>query len=95
MVCRTLLVPVICVLLQGQDDVILCINEFGSGLSPPVQPYVPTGTALSFVNTYNLTALTASPSLVLFFYELLNATFANVGKIPDHAHSIPGLIAGV
>ena len=58
-------------------------------------PYVPTGAALGFVNTYNLTALTASPSLVLFFYELLNAKFVNVGKILDHAHTVLGPIAGV
>jgi hypothetical protein len=58
-------------------------------------PYVPAGTAISFVNTYNLTALTAGPSIVLFFYELLNAKIANAGKILDHAHSVLSLITGV
>jgi hypothetical protein len=52
-------------------------------------------TALRLVNADNLTALMASPSLVLLFYELLNANFANGGKILDHAHTVFSLIAGV
>jgi hypothetical protein len=58
-------------------------------------PNVSTGTAIRFVDTDNLTAPKASPSLVLLFYELLDANFANTGKILDHAHSILCLIAGV
>lgn len=47
------------------------------------------------MNTNNFSALLASPSLVLIYYEFLKANLANFSKILDHAHSVLGLIAGV
>src|SRR5512139_3008350 len=57
-------------------------------------PYVPTETALRFVNTDNLTTLTASPSLVLIFHELTNAGLVDALKILDHAHPVLCSITG-
>jgi hypothetical protein len=53
------------------------------------------GTTLGFVNTDNLTAPMASPSLVFSFDERFDTSFADADKILDHAHAVFSLVPGV